>query len=175
MVDEASGELDADSQPLDVILAEANDRQMKAEAFEYAAVGIPLILLFRDPPADCTDALRQGARAVLSSNAAGPQIAAAIEAVLAGLVVIDSDEIGQVAPLRTFNERLERLAEDLTPRETEILRAIDLGLANKEIAGRLGISENTVKFHIASIMGKLGAASRTEAVMIGIRHGIVLI
>jgi DNA-binding NarL/FixJ family response regulator len=49
------------------------------------------------------------------------------------------------------------------------------GLANKEIATKCGISEQTVKFHVASILGKLGAASRTEAVTLGIRHGIVLL
>jgi DNA-binding NarL/FixJ family response regulator len=65
--------------------------------------------------------------------------------------------------------------EPLTPREIEVLRAMAEGLANKEIAVRLGVSENTVKFHVASVMGKLGAGSRTEAVMQGIRLGIVLI
>jgi DNA-binding NarL/FixJ family response regulator len=50
-----------------------------------------------------------------------------------------------------------------------------LGLANKEIAARLNISEHTVKFHVAAILGKFGAASRTEAVALGIRHGLVLL
>jgi len=67
------------------------------------------------------------------------------------------------------------LVEPLTPREIEILRAIADGLGNKEIATRFGISENTVKFHVGSVMGKLGASSRTEAVMLGIRYGIVFI
>jgi DNA-binding CsgD family transcriptional regulator len=49
------------------------------------------------------------------------------------------------------------------------------GLGNKEIAGRLSISEHTVKFHVASVLGKLGASTRTEAVSIGIRHGLVLL
>jgi two-component system, NarL family, response regulator YdfI len=50
-----------------------------------------------------------------------------------------------------------------------------LGLANKQIAARLNISDHTVKFHVAAILGKLGASSRTEAVAIGIRTGLVLL
>ena len=56
-----------------------------------------------------------------------------------------------------------------------ILRMLALGLANKEIAARLNISEHTVKFHVAAILGRLGAASRTEAVALGIRHGLILL
>ena len=67
------------------------------------------------------------------------------------------------------------LAEELTPRETEVLQMLANGLANKAIAARLSISEHTVKFHVASILGKLGAGSRTEAVTLGIRRGIVLL
>src|SRR5438128_1516404 len=67
------------------------------------------------------------------------------------------------------------LIEALTPREIEVLRLLAAGLGNKEIASRLAISEHTVKFHVSSIMGKLGAASRTEAVTLGIRHGLIMI
>nr|MDP9115518.1 response regulator transcription factor [Acidobacteriota bacterium] len=63
----------------------------------------------------------------------------------------------------------------LTPREMEVLRMMADGAANKEIAWKLGISEHTVKFHITSIMGKLRANSRTDAVMQGIRRGLILI
>jgi DNA-binding NarL/FixJ family response regulator len=59
------------------------------------------------------------------------------------------------------------LVEPLTPREIEVLRAAADGLGNKEIAIRFGISENTVKFHVGSAMGKLGAGSRTEALILG--------
>ena len=69
---------------------------------------------------------------------------------------------------------LDELAESLTRRELEVLQMLAAGLSNKEIAARLNISEHTVKFHVASILGKLGAASRTEAVSLGIRRGLVL-
>ena len=67
------------------------------------------------------------------------------------------------------------MVEPLTPREVEVLRLLASGIANKQIADCLGISDNTVKFHVAAILGKLGAASRTEAVAIGIRDGLILL
>ena len=65
------------------------------------------------------------------------------------------------------------MSEDLTARESEVLRLVSMGLGNKEIAARLAISEHTAKFHISSILGKLHAASRTEAVSLGIRKGLI--
>jgi DNA-binding NarL/FixJ family response regulator len=63
--------------------------------------------------------------------------------------------------------------EPLTRRELEVLELLALGLPNKAIAARLDISDQTVKFHVASICGKLGAANRTDAVRIGVRHGLI--
>jgi NarL family two-component system response regulator YdfI len=63
----------------------------------------------------------------------------------------------------------------LTPREIEVLRLLSEGLANKNIAWKLKISEHTVKFHIASIFTKLNVSSRAEAVAIGIRQGVILL
>jgi DNA-binding NarL/FixJ family response regulator len=61
----------------------------------------------------------------------------------------------------------------LTPRELEILEMLAEGMSNRTIAARLGISSQTVKFHVASILAKLGAASRTEAVTFGVRQGLI--
>jgi DNA-binding NarL/FixJ family response regulator len=63
--------------------------------------------------------------------------------------------------------------ETLTSRETEVLELLAEGLSNKAIAARLGISDQTVKFHVASIGGKLGAANRTDAVRLAVRHGLI--
>jgi DNA-binding NarL/FixJ family response regulator len=65
--------------------------------------------------------------------------------------------------------------EPLTPRELEVLELVTEGLPNKAIADRLGISDQTVKFHLASILGKLGASNRTDAVRRAVRLGIVTI
>jgi DNA-binding NarL/FixJ family response regulator len=65
------------------------------------------------------------------------------------------------------------LVEPLTPREIEVLELVAEGLSNKAIAGRLAISDQTVKFHVASIAGKLGAANRTDAVRRAVRHGLI--
>jgi DNA-binding NarL/FixJ family response regulator len=67
----------------------------------------------------------------------------------------------------------EPLPESMTPRETEVLELVAQGLPNKAIAERLGISDQTVKFHIGSIIGKLGAANRTDAVRRAVRRGLV--
>jgi DNA-binding NarL/FixJ family response regulator len=64
-------------------------------------------------------------------------------------------------------------AEALTPREVEVLELLAEGLSNKGIAARLGISDQTVKFHAAAISGKLGARNRTEAVRLGVRRGLI--
>ena len=65
------------------------------------------------------------------------------------------------------------LAEELTPRELEVLSLVADGLRNKDIARELGVSEHTVKFHLAAVFGKLGASSRTEAVRRGLQFGII--
>ena len=70
-------------------------------------------------------------------------------------------------------EVADELSEEITSRETEVLRMLAEGAVNKEIAARLGISEHTVKFHISSILDKLGASTRAEAVTLGIRRGLI--
>jgi DNA-binding NarL/FixJ family response regulator len=169
-----SDDLLSDLQP-DVVVAEADNDESIAEPLDRSPSGVPVILLVHGHTAEWADAFRHGAMAVLRSDASGAQIAAAVEAVAAGLGVFEPSEIEHLLPPKPVDEPPERLLEPLTPREIEVLRAMAEGLANKEIAARLGISENTIKFHVASVMGKLGAGSRTEAVMLGIRHGIVLI
>ena len=76
---------------------------------------------------------------------------------------------------RIESESLEPIPEELTPREHEVLEMMVEGLSNKEIAVQLNVSVHTVKFHISSILGKLGAASRTEATTIGLRLGLITI
>ena len=69
---------------------------------------------------------------------------------------------------------MESLVEELTRRELEVLHMLAAGSGNREIASQLGVSEHTVKFHVSSILGKLGAATRTEAVTRGYKEGLIL-
>jgi two-component system, NarL family, response regulator YdfI len=136
-----------------------------------------VILLSDHPrPGWTAEALRAGVRAVLPSEVSPDQLAAALEAAMAGLVVVHPSEIAAALPAASAAfAPLRELAEPLTPREREVLEMLASGLVNKQIAARLSISEHTVKFHVASILGKLGAATRTEAVSLGFRRGLVLL
>ena len=107
---------------------------------------------------------------VLLFETSADALRAAVRALAEGLLVIDP----RLMP--GFGARLESLeepGEPLTPRELEILRLLAEGLANKEIAARLGIRERTVKFHISSIYRKLNAVNRAEAVRQGLRRGLI--
>ncbi|MGH8704226.1 MAG: response regulator transcription factor, partial [Burkholderiales bacterium] len=123
------------------------------------------------------DALRAGVRAVLPRAAAPAEIIAAIEAVAAGLVVLHPDGLEALPPrpAGAAPPSASEADQPLTARETEVLAMLAEGLGNKLIAARLGISEHTVKFHVASIFAKLGAGTRTEAVTIGVRRGLIMI
>lgn len=124
----------------------------------------------------CCDALRSGVRAVLPREVTPEQLRVALEAAAAGLVVVHPSEVNAVLPATVGSSAaLDELLEPLTKREREVLQMLAAGLANKGIAARLAISDHTVKFHVASILGKLGASTRTEAVSVGIRRGLVLL
>ncbi len=120
------------------------------------------------------EAVRAGVRAILPVQASAGAILAAVEAAAAGLAVVDPADLDAMlaaAPATPVSAE----ATPLTARELEVLRMLADGAANKTIAWKLHISEHTVKFHVASILGKLGASTRTEAVTIGIRKGLVLL
>jgi DNA-binding NarL/FixJ family response regulator len=112
-------------------------------------------------------------RAHLPLDATASEVLAAVAAVGQGLVVLTQTQAERLLPARSGRDDLPRLIEALTPREVEVLRLLADGLVNKEIADRLGISEHTAKFHVASILGKLQASSRTEAVAQGMRRGLI--
>ncbi len=176
--DDAS-ELESEpAQDVLVVEAESLDDHTAREAMDWASTGGSVVVLVRNHTPDAAaELLRVGVKAVLPSNLEELQIIAAIEAAAAGLTVLDGPDVEAI--LGAGNPPFIRAAgtpiESLTPRETEVLKLVTAGLGNKEIASRLEISEHTVKFHVASIMGKLGASSRTEAVTLGVRHGLIMI
>jgi DNA-binding NarL/FixJ family response regulator len=145
---------------------------------ENAPAGTGSIALADEPdPAWVRSALRASLNAIIARDAAREDIQLALQAAEAGLVLLhptSASGLIQHSSLRdTRDNATEELAEELTVRESEVLRLVSMGLGNKEVAGRLAISEHTVKFHISSILGKLHAGSRTEAVSLGIRRGLI--
>jgi len=165
----------------DVVLVEAatyaQEELLNALEVAELAQEYPVILLSQQPKtAWLSKALRAGVRAVLPRDVAPEQLRAALEAAAAGLVVIHNSELDTVLSATVGpSAPLDELLEPLTRREREVLQMLAAGLANKEIAARLAISDHTVKFHVASILGKLGASTRTEAVSAGIRRGLVML
>jgi len=159
-------EIAAEETGADVVIADA----LPGEAAQYAPAAT--VLLSDDPaPAWSGELLRGGVRAVLPHDATAAQIVAAVFAAAAGLAVVPVEDAPGVLP----DSRAEQLVEPLTPRERQVLEMLAEGLSNKEIAGRLGISDHTAKFHVNSILAKLNASTRTEAVMRGIRSGLIMI
>jgi two-component system, NarL family, response regulator YdfI len=114
---------------------------------------------------------RAGLRAALRSDTTSEELTAAIAATSAGLVVLHPDMATR--PAAALSGPSEAGETALTPREIEILEMMAEGLSNRLIAARLGISRHTVKFHVASILAKLAAGSRTEAVTTGVRQGLI--
>jgi two-component system, NarL family, response regulator YdfI len=123
-----------------------------------------------------TRALRANVKAILNRDAPPEDILSAIESTYSGLVVLEPDVIDSVLrSVRLTTADPPALSQALTEREIEVLQLLAEGVGNKVIATRLNISEHTVKFHISSVLSKMGAASRTEAVTQGIRNGLILI
>jgi two-component system, NarL family, response regulator YdfI len=126
-------------------------------------------VIFFSPVSDSvifTRLLRASGGAMLRADATAEQILHAILAASSGLIAFDGSLIPE-------SESPSDVVEELTSRETEVLQLLAEGFANREIANRLEISEHTIKFHIRSILGKLGASTRTEAVTRGFRAGLI--
>lgn len=178
-----SGELEsllADTRP-DVILVDSEEDKDEFARILGLAVGAEVgIALLGEEPEFVARLLSSEATAwaYLRREAEGAEIASALQAVASGLVVLDRaftehlrvDAVVETNPVLPVS-LLSR--ETLTSRERQVLELMAEGLANKQIAARLAISLHTVKFHVASILAKLGAASRTEAVTLGARNGMV--
>lgn len=140
--------------------------------------GVPVLALLADnrtavdvmPPL-----LGAGVRGLLLQDASVETIGAALAALAQGLLVIHG-EVAETAMPQVLNSGASEqsgVVESLTPREAEVLKLIAEGLPNKTIALQLNISEHTVKFHVNAILAKLGAQSRTEAVVRATRLGLI--
>ncbi len=108
-------------------------------------------------------------------DAPATQLQAAVMAAAQGLITLPRVQAQRLYARRPVAEAItiEEPDVSLTIREREVLELVGQGLSNKLIARQLQISEHTVKFHVSSISSKLGAASRTDAVRRGLRHGLI--
>jgi DNA-binding CsgD family transcriptional regulator len=133
------------------------------------------LVLLLDDPARMVEALQAGAAAVLPLSAEAAEIGAALAAAARGLKLLPGDALGLLLPERPATSDDGEAGGVLTARERDVLTALADGASNKAIARRLGISFHTVKFHVASILAKLDAESRTEAVAQAARLGLVML
>jgi DNA-binding NarL/FixJ family response regulator len=162
----------------DVLLVEPNDleRESLANLVVIAnADEVPVLWLGR-PTMDLMRNVTGRPGGVIAPNAESETLIAAIRAVAAGLIVQEPGQFVESsgAELGSSNFAASPVADGfLSPREREVLALVASGLPNKSIARELGISDHTVKFHVSSLLTKLGAASRTEAVTLATRMGLL--
>jgi DNA-binding NarL/FixJ family response regulator len=134
-------------------------------------------VVLSDEPGMANQLARAGLRgwACLARDADADQLDLAVRSAEAGLVLLDLPVAATSLSAAALIAAPQQAMEPLTARELQVLQLVAQGLPNKGIARRLGISENTAKFHVASLCGKLGASSRTEAVTLAARRGLILL
>ena len=176
----------------DVVLLHLEAQAAETNWEELIALAVPIVLLADEADlVSATAALAGGVKAILLGDATGAELAAAAHSAAAGLLTLSGDLADLVRQGLLAHSREEAddsdnsvggpvpiadaSPEHLTLREREVLEMMMEGLSNKEIAAHLNISAHTVKFHISSILGKLGASTRTEAAAIGLRRGLITI
>jgi DNA-binding NarL/FixJ family response regulator len=143
-----------------------------ARLAEVRSLPMPAVAVVADQ-AHVAPALAAGARGVVLRDQVGPGIHAALAAVRSGLTVMDAqlaETLVPAAPRATTNGKGRG---ELTEREKQVVQLLSEGLSNKLIADRLGISDHTAKFHVNGVMMKLGASTRTEAVVEAMRRGLI--
>jgi DNA-binding NarL/FixJ family response regulator len=129
----------------------------------------PAVLALAATVDQAGQARKAGAQTVLGRNSSPEALAAALAALSHGLQVTDPALSGDLG----LSPSGPGSVSPLTPRENDVLRLLAEGLPNKGVASRLEVSEHTVKFHVNSIMGKLNAQNRTEAVTLATRLGLL--
>lgn len=176
----ALSEYDSTTSGADVlVIALGSGSNLDFQSALPAAASTGVLLLVEDtlPSGWELPALRGRAWGLLPLDSSVEELSAAVHAVYEGLVVGVPALIEPLLESRPPAQHADdvRLVESLTSREIEVLQLLAQGLANKQIAAALGISEHTVKFHVSSIYSRLGAASRTEAVRLGVRLGLIIL
>lgn len=174
-VDNESGLADAlDVYRPDVMLLDLGMDGMDDPALILVEPALPVVVLIAedDDLSDVLNALRSsGGYGLLYRESSGSQLATAIHAAAGGLTVFDPLLAAGIIPSVGQTPAQGRIS--LTPREAEVLQYLAAGMTNKAIASALKISPNTVKFHVNTILSKLDAQSRTEAVVRASQLGLI--
>ncbi len=167
---EICGKLNPDVVLMDLIMPEMDGADATKEIREkYPCTQVIILTSFKEEEL-VERALQAGAIGYLLKNASADELASAIRSAKRGQPTL-SPEATQI--LIKASSRSPEIGHDLTAREKEVLKMMVDGLSNPEIADRLIVSRSTVKFHVSSILSKLGVASRTEAVSVSIRNKLV--
>jgi two-component system, NarL family, nitrate/nitrite response regulator NarL len=157
--------------------AGVDNEKALARLSELRTLPTPAVAIVADQ-AHVAPALAAGARGVVLRDQVGPGIHAALTAVRSGLTVMDAALAETLVPAQTVRANSNALPSgkgrgELTERERQVVQLLSEGLSNKLIADRLGISDHTAKFHVNGVMMKLGASTRTEAVVEAMRRGLI--
>jgi two-component system, NarL family, response regulator YdfI len=179
IVGERSYSLDSEHDP-DVVLLDGGEpdlEKLRSTSSLSAHTYRSVLLADGVTRSELARLVKLGVRAVLPRDSSPQEIAVALEAAAQDLVTITPEFLETLLPAASDDreEENEFLQEPLTTRETEVLALLAEGAGNKEIAVKLNISEHTAKFHVSSILSKLGATTRTEAVTRGYRLGLIFI
>lgn len=156
----------------DMVLWDLGWESGDLEGLDFQDFDIPVAALVIDDE-QATEAWNAGARTILSRQFDTADLVTAFSAAVKGMVVIDLGVAGSLLPAQLKSPA--DLDKAPTARELDVLQLLAEGLTNRAIAGRLGISEHTVKFHINAILKKLDAQSRTEAVVTATRLGFIVL
>jgi len=155
------------AEPIDVVVHDVPDDLPVDAALVRTPPNVPVLALVGDS-ARARELLGAGAHGVVHRDAPGAELAAASVAVASGLVALDLDALQAL-----LARGAPREVGVLSPRERQVLDLVADGLSNKLIAEKLGMSEHTAKFHVRSLLDKLGADTRTEAVAQAVRRGLL--
>ncbi len=158
------------SDDIDVIVTDLDSEHADLPAGRGGAT-LPSVMLVDGAEQVRPGGVDEPARGWLLRDASAEELSAAVRAVAAGIIVLAPSIAREVTRPAPAVDTLD--APALTGRESEVLRLVAAGLPNKTIARELGISEHTVKFHVGSILAKLDARSRTEAVTLAARRGLL--
>jgi DNA-binding NarL/FixJ family response regulator len=169
-----------DKHQVDAILVDAPSREQLADwRIQDGRIAVIVLLDRTDDLEISLDALHAGAWAILPRSAGREEIVMAIKAVTSGFAVLPHELLPTLRDGASLADKLmegnDRGHARLTPRELDVLTAMADGASNKAIARRLGISVHTAKFHVAAILAKLNADSRTEAVTRAAQLGLVML